>query len=199
MLRRLWGLFVFLIAAGALGASGYLYQRLQREAAERAALAAQVAAFGPAASSSSRPPCATSIGTCPRRCSRRSTSPPPAGSRSREASTSSTLGDAAGKGTKIAGKVINPTSVTHEDAKISVRIGVERATFTLPRVPPGVAQPFEVALPDVAARLGKKALTSRSRARPSASRARRRGSAPAPSPSTPTSLALTRGLPRAPT
>ena len=47
MLRRLWGLLVFLIAAGGLGAAGYLYRRLQREEAARAALAAQVAAFDP--------------------------------------------------------------------------------------------------------------------------------------------------------
>ena len=38
----------------------------------------------------------------------------------------------------------------HETAQFSVRIDEHRATFTLPRVPPGIAQPFEVTLPDVA-------------------------------------------------
>jgi hypothetical protein len=55
-----------------------------------------------------------------------------------------------GKGVKVIGKVINPTSVTHEQAQLSMKIGEHKATFTLPHVPPGVAQPFEVALPDVA-------------------------------------------------
>ena len=54
-----------------------------------------------------------------------------------------------GKGVRVIGKVINPTSVTHENAQLSFKIGEHRATFTLPRVPPAVAQPFEVALPDV--------------------------------------------------
>jgi hypothetical protein len=157
MLRRLWGLFVFLIAIGALGVSGYLYQRLKQQEADRAALAAQVAAFGPRFDQFK------------------------AAVRDVDRSLSSTVfqeidlaaagwqpiaggfylidvaAAPAGKGTKITGKVINPTTVTHEDARISVRIGTERATFTLPRVPPGVAQPFEVALPGVPAASAKKA------------------------------------------
>ena len=32
------------------------------------------------------------------------------------------------------------------------QVGEKKATFTLPHVPPGVAQPFEVAVPDVPAR-----------------------------------------------
>jgi hypothetical protein len=55
-----------------------------------------------------------------------------------------------GKGVKVLGRIINPTSVTHEQAQFSIRIGEQRGTFALPRVPPAVAQPFEVALPDVA-------------------------------------------------
>ncbi|HEX4403802.1 MAG TPA: hypothetical protein VH560_03175 [Polyangia bacterium] len=54
-----------------------------------------------------------------------------------------------GKGVRVLGKVINPTSVTHENALFSLKIGDHRATFTLPKVPPAVAQPFDVALPDV--------------------------------------------------
>jgi hypothetical protein len=53
------------------------------------------------------------------------------------------------KGVKVIGKVINPTSVTHENAQLSLKIGEHKAIFTLPHVPPAVAQPFEVALPDV--------------------------------------------------
>jgi hypothetical protein len=56
----------------------------------------------------------------------------------------------AGKGTKIGGKIINPTTVTHEEAKISIRVGNDHATFTLAHVPPAIAQPFEVTLPNVA-------------------------------------------------
>jgi hypothetical protein len=52
------------------------------------------------------------------------------------------------KGVKIIGKVINPTSVTHENAQLSIKIGEHKAKFTLPHVPPAVAQPFEVTLPD---------------------------------------------------
>jgi hypothetical protein len=57
----------------------------------------------------------------------------------------------AGKGMKVSGKVINPTSVTHESAQLSVRVGEHRATFTLAHLPPAVAQPFEVTLPEVPA------------------------------------------------
>jgi hypothetical protein len=54
-----------------------------------------------------------------------------------------------GKGVKITGKIINPTSVTHENAQLSLKIGEHKATFSLPHVPPAVAQPFDVTLPDV--------------------------------------------------
>ncbi|HVX95030.1 MAG TPA: hypothetical protein VHK47_08970 [Polyangia bacterium] len=54
-----------------------------------------------------------------------------------------------GKGVKISGKIINPTSVTHENAQLSLKIGEKKATFSLPHVPPAVAQPFDVTLADV--------------------------------------------------
>jgi hypothetical protein len=160
MLRRLWGLFVFLIAAGALGASGYLYQRLQREAAERAALAGQVAAFGPRFEqfkAAVRDVDRSLSATVFQEIDLAAAGWQPIAGGFYVIDVAATP---AGKGTKIAGKVINPTTVTHEDAKISVRIGVERATFTLPRVPPGVAQPFEVALPGVPPASAKKALVA---------------------------------------
>ena len=62
-----------------------------------------------------------------------------------------------GKGTRISGKIVNPTSVVHENAQFSARIDEHRGTFALTRVPPGVAQPFEVTLPDVAPGEAKKA------------------------------------------
>src|ERR1043165_9912034 len=47
LIAHLWGLIMFLLVAGALASSGYLFQRLRREEAARAALAGEVAAFGP--------------------------------------------------------------------------------------------------------------------------------------------------------
>jgi hypothetical protein len=60
-------------------------------------------------------------------------------------------------GVKIAGKIINPTSVTHDQAQLSARIGDKRGTFALPHVPPAVAQPFEVVVPGVAPADAKRA------------------------------------------
>jgi hypothetical protein len=65
-----------------------------------------------------------------------------------------------GKGVKVTGKVINPTSVVHENAQLTFRVGEKKASFTLPRVPPGVAQTFDVTLPDVAAADAKRAFMS---------------------------------------
>jgi hypothetical protein len=160
MMRRLWGLLLFLVAAGTLGASAYLYERLQREAADRTALAAQVAAFGPrfeqfkaAVRDVGRDLSATvyqevDLATA-------GWQPIAGGFYVIDLQVSP-----AGKGVKIGGKVINPTSVTHEDAKVSFRIGVERATISLPRVPPAVAQPFEVLLPGVPPGSAKKAFVA---------------------------------------
>jgi hypothetical protein len=46
--------------------------------------------------------------------------------------------------------------VTHESAQVSVRAGEHRATFTVPHLPPAVAEPFEVTIPDTAAASTKK-------------------------------------------
>jgi hypothetical protein len=53
------------------------------------------------------------------------------------------------KGVKVTGKIINPTSVTHENAQLSIKIGEHKATFKLPHVPPAVAQPFDVVVSGV--------------------------------------------------
>ena len=47
--------------------------------------------------------------------------------------------------------------MVHEAAQFSVRVDEKRATFTLPKVPPGIAQPFEVTLPDIAPATAQKA------------------------------------------
>jgi hypothetical protein len=61
------------------------------------------------------------------------------------------------KGVKVIGKIINPTSVTHDNAQLSIKIGEQKATFVLPHVPPAVAQTFEVAVPGVAPADAKRA------------------------------------------
>ena len=159
MLRRLWGFLVFLVALAGLGGAAYLYRRLQHEEAERAKLATELAAFGPrfeqfkaAVRDVDRHLSATvfqevDLATAGWQ--------PIAGGFYVIDLSVGPGGD--GKGTRIAGKIINPTSVTHETAQIAVRIGAERATFTLPRVPPAVAQPFEVTLPNVPATEARKA------------------------------------------
>jgi hypothetical protein len=157
MARRLWGLFVFLIAAGGIGASAYLYRRLQHEEAERVALAAQVAAFGPRFEqfkSAVRDVDRHLSSTVFQEIDLGATGWQPIAGGFYVIDLAVTP---AGKGTKLSGKVINPTSVTHEDAKVSVRIGAERATFTLPKMPPAVAQPFDVTLPGVPTDAAKKA------------------------------------------
>jgi hypothetical protein len=146
--RRLWGFLVFLLALGALGASAYLYDSLQREQAARAALEREVASFGPrfdqfkdAVRDVDRRLTATvfqqiDLGTS-------GWQPIAGGFYVIDLSAAP-----AGKDLRISGKVINPTSVLHDAAQFSLRAGEHRATFTLPHVAPGVAQPFEVTLPD---------------------------------------------------
>jgi NAD(P)-dependent dehydrogenase (short-subunit alcohol dehydrogenase family) len=155
--RFAWGLFVFLIAIGGLGASAYLYRRLQRTEAARDALATEVAAFGPrfeqfkeAVRGVDRQLAATVFQEIDLGAT--GWQPIAGGFYVIDLAVAP-----AGKGTKIAGKIINPTSVVHESAQFSVRIGEKRATFSLPRVPPGIAQTFDVTLPDVAAASVKRA------------------------------------------
>jgi hypothetical protein len=64
------------------------------------------------------------------------------------------------KGVKVQGKIINPTSVTHESAQLSIKIGEHKAAFSLPHVPPAVAQPFEVKVEGVAPADAKRAYLS---------------------------------------
>jgi hypothetical protein len=152
MLRRLWSFLVFLIAAAGVAGCAYLWKQLQREQAERTALAAQVTAFGPRFEQFK-----SAVRDVDRHLSSTVFQEVDLGASGWQPIAGGfyviDLGASpAGKGTngiKIAGKIINPTTVTHEDAKISVRIGTERATFSLPKVPPAIAQPFEVTLANV--------------------------------------------------
>src|SRR6188768_2872962 len=157
LVRRLWGLIMFLAVVAALASSAYLFLRLKREAAARAALAAEVAAFGPrfeqfkGAVRDVGKQLSTTVFqevdlTAP------GWQPIQGGFYVIDLALA-----AAGKGTRISGKIVTPTTVLHEAAQFSVRIDEHRATFALARVPPGVAQPFETTLADVEPAAAKKA------------------------------------------
>jgi hypothetical protein len=145
--RRLWSAFLFLLVLASLGASAYLFRALRQEQAARAKLEGDVAAIGPrfeqfkdTVREVGRRLSATVFQEVDLTAS--GWQPIAGGFYVIDLATSP-----AGGGTRIAGKVINPTSVTHEGVQISARIGQQHATFTLPHVPPAVAQPFEVTVP----------------------------------------------------
>ena len=157
LIARLWGFIMFLLVVAALGSSAYLYQRLRREEAARTALATEVAAFGPRFEQfkSAVRDVGKQLSTTVFQevdLAAAGWQPIQGGFYVIDLSLA-----AAGKGTRIAGKIVNPTSVLHETAQFSVRIDEHKATFALARVPPGVAQPFEVTVPDVAIADAKKA------------------------------------------
>ena len=160
LIWRLWGVIMFVLVAGALASSAYLYGRLRREEAARATLATEVAAFGPRFEQfkSAVRDVGKQLSTTVFQevdLAAPGWQPIQGGFYVIDLSMA-----AAGKGARITGKVVNPTSVVHETAQFSVRIDEHRATFTLPRVPPGVAQPFEVTVPDVAIAEAKKAFVA---------------------------------------
>ena len=150
LVRRLWGFIMFLAVAAALASSAYLFLRLKREEAARAALAAEVAAFGPrfeqfkGAVRDVNRQLASNVF---HQVDTATAGWQPISGGFYVIDISAT---AAGKGTRVVGKIVNPTSVVHEAAQFSIRVDDKRATFTLPKVPPGIAQPFEVTLPDIA-------------------------------------------------
>src|SRR5262245_36131584 len=160
LIRRLWGVIVFLLITGALASSSYLFGRLRREEAERARLSSDLAAFGPRFEQFKG-----AVRDVGRQLSSNvfhevdfaATGWQPIAGGFYVIDLSAVP---ATKGTRISGKIINPTSVVHETAQFSVRIDDEKATFAIPRVPPGVAQPFEVTLPDIAPAAAKKAFMS---------------------------------------
>ena len=151
MARKLWGILVFLLVLGSLAACGYLYTLLRQEQAARAALEQQINAFGPRFDQFKE-----AVRGVDRQLAATVFQEVDLGATGWQPITGGLYvidlaAAPAGKGMKVSGKVINPTSVTHESAQLSVRVGEHRATFTLAHLPPAVAQPFEVTLPEVPA------------------------------------------------
>jgi len=149
LILRLWGLIMFLLVVAALASSVVLFRRLQREEAARAALAQEIAGFGPRFDQFKG-----AVRDVGKQLSKTvfqevdlgapGWQPIAGGFYVVDLSLAS-----ADKGARISGKIVNPTSVVHETAQFSVRIDEHRATFSLPRVAPGIAQPFDVVVPDV--------------------------------------------------
>ncbi|HMF39489.1 MAG TPA: hypothetical protein VKQ32_02285 [Polyangia bacterium] len=157
LIARLWGLIMFVLVVGALASSAYLYARLRREEAARAALATEVTAFGPrfeqfksAVRDVGKQLSTTVFQEVDLGAS--GWQPIAGGFYVIDLAVSPT-----DKGMRISGKIVNPTSVVHETAQFSVRVDEHRATFALVRVAPGVAQPFEVTLAGVSPGSAKKA------------------------------------------
>src|SRR5436309_3172716 len=129
LLARLWGLIMFVLVLGALASSAYLFRRLQREEAARAALAHEVAGFSPrfeqfkgAVRDVGKQLSKTVFQEVDLGAS--GWQPIAGGFYVIDLSVAS-----ADKGARIAGKIVNPTSVVHESAQFSVRIDEHRATF----------------------------------------------------------------------
>jgi hypothetical protein len=150
-MRKVWGAFVFLLVLGAWGASGYLYTLLRHEQAARAALEQQMTGFGPRFDQFKE-----AVRDVDRRLSATVFQEVELGALGWQPiagglyvlDLTAAPGD---KGLHVSGKIINPTSVTHDSAQLSVRVGEHRATFTLAHLPPAVAEPFEITLPSVPA------------------------------------------------
>ena len=148
LVRRLWGVIMFLAVAAALASSAYLFLRLKREESARAALAAEVAAFGPRFEQ---------FKGAVRDVNRQLTSnvfhqvdlATRAGSFRRRLLHHRHLGYRRRQGDAHRRQIVNPTSVVHESASshsASTKAGDVRAA----QGSPGLAQPFEVTLPDIA-------------------------------------------------
>jgi hypothetical protein len=149
-IRRFWGFIMFLLAFGAAGLATYTYLLLREERDTRALLEARVAEWGPKFDTfkgAVRDIDRHLSGVVFQEIELPGSGWQPITGGFYVIDLAVTPRD---KGVRVLGKIINPTSVTHEAAMFSMRIGAHRATFSLPRVPPAVAQPFEVALPDVA-------------------------------------------------
>jgi hypothetical protein len=147
--RRVWSLIVFLLVVASCGAAAYLWKQLQRERADRETLARVVADLDPRFEK---------FKAAVRDVDRRLSSTvfqevdlhaggwqPIAGGFYVIDLAVAPQGD----GVKITGKIINPTSVTHDAVQVSARIGEHRAVFGLAHVPPAIAQTFDVTVPGV--------------------------------------------------
>jgi hypothetical protein len=129
----LWGFIMFVLVAGALASSAYLFGRLRREEAARAALATEVAAVGPRFEQFK-----SAVRDVGKQLSTTVYQEVDLGA----AGWQPIQGGfyvidlsvvAAAKGTRISGKIVNPTSVVHENAQFSVRIDDHRGTFSRSR------------------------------------------------------------------
>jgi len=155
--RFLWSFLIFVLVVGAWAAAGYTYLLLRREQAARASLEGAVAAVDPKLERFKG--AVRDVGRDLRKAVFQEVDlatggwQPIAGGFYVIDLGVTPQGD----GVKIAGKIINPTSVTHDAAQLSARIGDKRATFSLAHVPPAVAQPFEVVIPGVPAADAKRA------------------------------------------
>jgi hypothetical protein len=156
-LARFWGFIMFLLTVAAAGLAAYTYLLLQKERDARTQLEARIAEWGPKFDA---------FKGAVREVDHHLTSVVYQEIELPGSGWQPIVGgfyviDLAvtpqGKGVRVIGKVINPTSVTHEAAQLSIKIGEHRATFTLPHVPPAIAQPFEVVVPGVAPADAKRA------------------------------------------
>jgi hypothetical protein len=141
---------VFVLVVGAWGAAGYTYVLLRREQAARAALGRAVAEVDPKLERFKAAVRDVDRGL---RDTVFATVDLGAGGWQPIAGGFYVIDLAVspqGDGVKISGKIINPTTVTHDSAQLSARIGEKRAGFGLAHVPPAVAQPFEVVVAGVA-------------------------------------------------
>ena len=147
--RFVWWLLVLALIAGAWGAAGYTYMLLRREQAAREALERSMAEVDPKLERFKAAVREVDRGLRDAMFQQVDLA---AGGWQPIAGGFYVIDLAVtpeGNGVKIAGKIINPTSVVHESVQLSARIGNQRGTFGLARVPPVVAQPFEVIIPGV--------------------------------------------------
>jgi hypothetical protein len=159
-MSRFWGFIMFLVTVGAAALAAFTFVQLKADRDERAELAAKVAEWGPKFETFKG-----AVREIDRHLSGvvyqeielpGSGWQPIVGGFYVIDLAVMPAGDKGG-GVKVIGKVINPTSVTHEAAQLSIKIGEHRATFTLPHVPPAIAQSFEVVVPGVAPADAKRA------------------------------------------
>jgi hypothetical protein len=150
IVRRLWSFIVFLLVVGALGAAGYTFMQLQRERAAREALERKIADFDPRFEKFK-----AAVRDVNKQLSSTIFQEVDLGAGGWQPIAGGFYVIDLGVvpqdgGVKITGKIINPTSVTHDAAQLSVRIGASRGSFGLAHLPPGVAQPFDVNVAGVA-------------------------------------------------
>jgi hypothetical protein len=157
VVRTFWSFLVFVLAAGGVGIATYTFNLLRQEQDARDALERRVAAFDPKLEAFKG--AVRDMGRELRGVVYQEIELPGSGWQPIVGGFYVIDLDVMpmGKGVKIAGKIINPTTVTHEGAHFSIRFGEHKGEFLLPKVPPAIAQTFEVSVPDVAPADAKRA------------------------------------------